>query len=44
MQMDSQNRAYCASIKFQSDYSPQRIGVADLNGDGAYDFVSKQTS
>ncbi len=29
-------------ISFQGDYSPQRIAVADLNGDGKYDFVIKQ--
>jgi rhamnogalacturonan endolyase len=37
-------QTYYSSIKFQGDYSPQRIGVADLNGDGAYDFVIKQPS
>jgi rhamnogalacturonan endolyase len=30
------------SIRFQGDYKPQRIAIADLNGDGAYDFVIKQ--
>lgn len=30
------------SILFQGDYLPNRIAVADLNGDGAYDFVIKQ--
>jgi rhamnogalacturonan endolyase len=30
------------SIHFQGDYKPQRIAIADLNGDGAYDFVIKQ--
>ena len=38
------DRTYYSSIKFQGDYRPQRIGVADLNGDGAYDFVIKQPS
>ncbi len=31
-------------IPFQGDYSPQKIAVADLNGDGTYDFVIKQPS
>ena len=30
------------SIKFRGDYKPQRIAVADLNGDGALDFIVKQ--
>ena len=30
------------SIKFQGNYEPQRIAVADLNGDGALDFIVKQ--
>jgi hypothetical protein len=30
------------SIKFQGNYMPQKIAAADLNGDGAYDFVIKQ--
>jgi len=38
------DKTYYSSIKFQGDYRPQRIGVADLNGDGAYDFVIKQPS
>jgi rhamnogalacturonan endolyase len=37
-------KPYYLSIKFQGDYRPQRIGVADLNGDGTYDFVIKQPS
>jgi len=41
---DSKDKPYYASIKFQGDYRPQRIAVADLNGDGAYDFVIKQPS
>jgi len=41
---DAKDKPYYASIKFQGDYRPQRIGVADLNGDGAYDFVIKQPS
>jgi rhamnogalacturonan endolyase len=39
------NTAYskgCLSIVFQGDYTPSKIAVADLNGDGAYDFVIKQ--
>jgi hypothetical protein len=35
---------YYTSIKFQGDYTTQRIAVADLNGDGTYDFVIKQPS
>lgn len=30
------------SIKLQGAYRPQRMGVGDLDGDGAYDFVIKQ--
>lgn len=30
------------SFKFQGDYMPNRIGIADLNGDGEYDFIIKQ--
>jgi len=41
---DSGHMSYYSSIKFQGDYTPQRIGVADLNGDGTYDFVIKQPS
>lgn len=33
-----------STIPFQGDYTPQRIAVADLNGDGEYDFVIKQPS
>ena len=36
------DKAYYSSIKFQGSYRPQRLAVADLNGDGAYDFVIKQ--
>ncbi|MHC4736725.1 MAG: rhamnogalacturonan lyase family protein, partial [Planctomycetota bacterium] len=41
---DAKDKPYYASIKFQGDYRPQRIAVADLNGDGTYDFVIKQPS
>jgi rhamnogalacturonan endolyase len=30
------------SIKFQGNYIPQRVGVADLNGDKIMDYVIKQ--
>jgi len=30
------------SVPFQGDYRPSKIAVADLNGDGKYDFVIKQ--
>ena len=39
---DAKNQNAYKSIKFQGDYMPQKIGVGDLNGDGAYDFVIKQ--
>jgi rhamnogalacturonan endolyase len=41
---DAKDKPYYVSVKFQGDYRPQRIAVADLNGDGAYDFVIKQPS
>ncbi len=37
-------RNYYTSIKLQGRYTPQRIAAADLDGDGAYDFVIKQPS
>lgn len=30
------------TINFQGDYMPSKIAIADLNGDGTYDFVIKQ--
>ena len=30
------------SIKLQGDYTFQKVGIADLDGDGRYDFVIKQ--
>ncbi len=30
------------SIPLQGDYTFQKVGIADLNGDGRYDFVIKQ--
>jgi rhamnogalacturonan endolyase len=44
LKANAKDKPYYTSIKFQGDYRPQRIGVADLNGDGAYDFVIKQPS
>jgi len=41
---DAKERPYYTAIKFQGPYTPQRIAVADLDGDGAYDFVIKQPS
>jgi rhamnogalacturonan endolyase len=38
----SKDKLYYRSIKFQGNYTPQRIAVGDLDGDGAYDFVIKQ--
>jgi len=32
------------SFKLQGNYSPNKLGVADLNGDGVYDLVIKQPS
>lgn len=34
----------CSTIHFKGDYFPQRIAIADLNGDGTYDYVIKQPS
>jgi len=44
LKANAEDKTYYSSIKFQGDYRPQRIAVADLNGDGAYDFVIKQPS
>jgi rhamnogalacturonan endolyase len=44
LEADAPYRPYCRTIEFRGDYQPQRIGVGDLNGDGAYDFVIKQPS
>lgn len=38
------DKPYYTSIKLQGDYIPQRVALADLNGDGTYDFVIKQPS
>ncbi len=32
------------SIKLQGEYTAQKVGIGDLNGDGRYDFVIKQPS
>jgi len=37
-----QNSLPYKSIPFQGEYSPDRVAVGDLNGDGEYDFVIKQ--
>jgi rhamnogalacturonan endolyase len=39
---DSFDKTYYKSIKLQGDYSAQRVAVADLNGDGTYDFIIMQ--
>ncbi len=36
------NEIHFRAIKLQGNYRPQRMGVGDLDGDGAYDFVLKQ--
>jgi len=41
---DTEKQLHYSSIKFEGDYRPQRMAVADLNGDGVYDFVIKQPS
>lgn len=41
---DAAKKLHYSSIKFEGDYRPQRIAVADLNGDSVYDFVIKQPS
>ncbi len=35
-------RDYVASVKFQGEYGVQKLGVADLNGDGTLDYIIKQ--
>ncbi len=37
----SENRGYLA-IKLDGDHTFQKCGIADLNGDGVYDYVIKQ--
>ncbi|HEY5471468.1 MAG TPA: silent information regulator protein Sir2 [Bacteroidales bacterium] len=32
------------SFKLQGNYSPNKVGIADLNGDGVYDLIIKQPS
>ncbi len=32
----------CLTIKLQGDYSANKVAIADLNGDGVYDYVIKQ--
>lgn len=32
------------SFKLQGSYSPNKVGIADLNGDGVYDLIIKQPS
>ncbi len=44
LKADAENKPYYSSIKFQGSYGIQKIAIADLNGDGAYDFVIKQPS
>jgi hypothetical protein len=38
----NKDQLHYTSIKFQGEYTVQRMAIADLNGDGAYDFVIKQ--
>lgn len=38
----SKDKLEYQSIKLQGQYTPSRIGIGDLNGDGTYDFVIKQ--
>jgi len=42
LKADAEHRSCYSSIKFQGNYAAQKIAVADLNGDGTYDFVIKQ--
>ena len=44
LEANADKQIHYSSIKFEGDYRPQRIAVADLNGDGVYDFVIKQPS
>jgi len=32
----------CVRLKLQGDYTAQKVGIADLNGDGRYDYLIKQ--
>ena len=41
LKANAENKAYCLSIKFQGTYGIAKLAIADLNGDGAYDFVTK---
>ena len=42
LEKDSREKGLYNSIKFQGKYIPQRVAVADLNGDKIMDFVIKQ--
>ena len=44
LKADTGDKPYYTSIKFRGTYGTQKIAVADLNGDGTYDFVIKQPS
>ena len=39
---DSKNPNECLAIPLKGDYTFQKVGIGDLNGDGKYDFVIKQ--
>jgi rhamnogalacturonan endolyase len=40
--MQEKNGLYYTSIRLRGDYRPGKIAIADLNGDGSYDFVIRQ--
>jgi rhamnogalacturonan endolyase len=40
----SEMRTPYLSIRLDGDYAAQKVGIADLDGNGAYDFVIKQPS
>jgi len=44
LRADANDKPYYTSIKFQGSYGVQKMAIADLNGDGTYDFVIKQPS
>ncbi len=41
LKANAEDKTYCLSIKLQGTYGIAKLAIADLNGDGTYDFVTK---